>query len=178
MNTRPARTWTRRLLDTTLALCAVAALSVTGCGSDDMMMPQFAHSAEEESNGLRLVTSTSKATYAFGDLIEIQATATNVTNAPLTVNFHRGIRNRKYDNVVLNMKDKTDFSVGVRGQGEELSVILAPGQSLSYAFSWDQMHRTTRRPVDPGTYGVSLWLNLETDGALRFPMLFVRIGSE
>jgi len=142
-------------------------LPLAACSEDNPAAPSAPwHQTSEVQDGLQTTIATCQASYEFGETVRIRATVQNVGDTARTLTFERG-NPARYPNVNVNVDDDEGFAVFVKGDGEQDTRTLQPGQSFSYEWSWDQSHRISRDPVDRGFYEVIGFVGLKDGTTLR-----------
>lgn len=158
-----------------LSLGALLSLFIlSGCEGGDDPSAGIRHAVSVDVGVLRLSTSTGKDTYDPFENINIILTAQNVSSVPVDLIFSRGTPPR-FSNGNARVLDRNSLNHFIRGEGEDDSATLQPGESLNYQFNWNQVSRL--RPigqVDAGFYRVRGELLLES-GVVEFPDLTIEI---
>jgi hypothetical protein len=167
--------WSARLAAIVLIALALGSL---GCSDDDPTSPSvpedFAHAEETTANGLKLTVSTPRATYEFGEDIEIRITLTNVSDQTQVLDFLRGDPAR-YPNLGLNVDDENGSAHFVDGDGERDDFPLAPGEAISATFTWNQHSRFGGAPVERGYYSAVAFVAFDDRETLRVDDLFLEL---
>ena len=159
-------------------LLLTLALGTAGCSDDDPTGPDvpesFGHASSATADGLRLTVSTPRAKVDFGKDIAIRVELTNVSDQPQVLDFLRG-RPARYPNLTVNVDDGDDLAHFVDGDGERDDYTLAAGATISSTFTWNQISRLTRDPVEPGTYNVIGVVSFDDRATLRVNDLFISL---
>ena len=159
-------------------LLLALAVGVVGCSDDDPTAPAipaaFDHAEATTAGGLRLTASTPRATYDFGEDVQIRLTLTNVSDQEQVLDFSRGDPPR-YSNLGLNVDDSGGAAHFVEGDGERDDFPLAPGEAISATFTWNQISRFGGAPVARGVYSVVAFVNFDDRAQLKVDDLFLSL---
>jgi|GEM_PF-4294877 len=160
-------------------LLLTLALGTAGCSDDDPTGPgvpeSFGHASSATAGGLRLTVSTPQAKVDFGKEVAIRVELTNVGDQPQILDFLRG-QPARYPNLTVNVDDKNDLAHFVDGDGERDNYTLAAGATISSTFTWNQISRLTRDPVEPGVYKVIGVVSFDDRATLRVDDLFISLN--
>lgn len=166
-------TSTTRILMLALGLVLFAAAGCsenndpTGPGSGGL-------TASTQDGALKLSVATDKATYTNGETVHVTITLTNTGDAPVALDFARG-NPARYPNLSINVDDKDDVYHYVEGDGTLDTTTLGPKKSYRYTFSWDQVSRRTRQPVERGFFQVIGFTSFDDRDPLRVDGLFIEL---
>ena len=168
LKTSPAR-----FLMLALGLVLFAA---TGCSSNnDPTGPgSGGQTASTQDGDLQLTVTTDKASYLAGDPVTITITLTNTGSAPVNLDFARGTPAR-YSNLNINVDDSDGADHYAQGDGTLDKTALAPKASYRYSFTWNQVSRLTRKPVDRGFFEIIGFAGFDDRDYLRVDGLFVEL---
>ena len=139
----------------------------TGPGSDGL-------TASTQDGDLQLTIATDKATYMNGEPVAITITLTNTGSAPVNLDFARGTPAR-YSNLNINVDDGDGADHYAQGDGTLDKAALAPKASYRYSFTWDQVSRLTRKPVDRGFFEVIGFAGFDDRDPIRIDGLFIEL---
>lgn len=161
---------------TTVLMLAFALIALAGCSEDSSPTGPGtpAHANSNEDGGLRITAGTDKASYGFGEIVTINLTLTNISGAPMTLDFDRG-NPARYPNLNVNVDDSGGSAHYVDGDGTADQTTLAAGASISYRFDWDQTSRFTRAPVDRGVHEVIGFAGFDDRATLKVEDLFIEL---
>lgn len=161
-----------------LALLTFFLLAATGCSDDDSPTgpsnSTFDHARSSTVDGLELTVSTPAATVDFGASFRVRIELTNVTDAPIALDFLRG-EPARYGNLTLNIDDVDALNHFAASDGERDLFELAAGATIASTFTWNQESRTIRRQVDPGLYSLDATVAFDDRASIMVRDLFVRI---
>jgi len=158
-----------------LALCLVL-IAAAGCSKDSNPTGPGSGglTASTQDGDLQLAVATDKATYVNGDPVIVTITLTNTGNAPVALDFARG-NPARYSNLVINVDDSDNVDHYADGGGELDVTSLAPKASYRYSFTWNQVSRRTRQPVDRGFFQVIGVTAFDDRGPIRVSGLFIEL---
>lgn len=111
--------------------------------------------AERHPKTVKVLTAeiaTDKNVYKLGETVKMTVKLTNNSSEAISTYFPSG---QKYDLTVLCVKKLVRWKWS-RGKMFTMAIqplLLQPGKSISYAWTWDQKENGGR-PVPPGTYYV------------------------
>ncbi len=158
-----------------LALC-LGLFAATGCSSNnDPTGPgNGALTASTQDGDLQLTVTTDKASYMNGEPVNITVTLTNTGSAPVNLDFARGTPAR-YSNLNINVDDSDGVDHYAQGDGTLDKAALAPKASYRYSFTWNQVSRRTRQPVDRGFFEVIGSARFDDRDPVRVDGLFIEL---
>ena len=90
------------------------------------------------------------------------------------LDFSRG-NPARFPNLGLNVDNTDGTALFVAGDGDRDDFPLAPGESISATFTWDQGSRFGGNPVERGFYSVVAFVGFDDRDTLRVNDLFIEL---